>query len=190
MIIVIDGYNILKYNAGQLYVSEERRRHFVRRCARYGHFKNNSIVIVFDGGDSQWQSSYKDHDALVIYAGHGKSADDAIKRYMSKQRADNLLLISSDNELAYWASERHIASMGAPDFLQILSTYSIKQADHSTSASIIKTTQDSSPELDALMQEAALMNVSKPEDNPTIRDKNADKLSKSERQLYKKLKKL
>jgi predicted RNA-binding protein with PIN domain len=84
MIIVIDGYNVLKQLSLGRHISEQERRQFVHMLSSYRNRKKHSIMLFFDGGPSTWPSKEVIAKVTVIYSGAKKTADAVIMKYMKE----------------------------------------------------------------------------------------------------------
>ena len=82
MKLVIDGYNLLKNILKIQYVSLRERDQFLKRLSLYAEKKSVQILIVFDGGDVNFNYSERAYGIEIIYSGFIDSADDVIMRYI------------------------------------------------------------------------------------------------------------
>jgi predicted RNA-binding protein with PIN domain len=196
MIIVVDAYNLLRaIPPYKKTITDKERVQFIVRLSTYGRSKGHKMIIVFDGGPYEWPSKESKKGVQIVYSGIHETADDYIKKYMSENRSKDLLLVSSDGELNRYAAQLTIPSIDSPVFYQLVSevTFS-KQSSQTLSQKglVIKSTENSEDYVDELMKEASKSVPAKSED--FIYDKNRRKtsehVSKDERALLKKLKKL
>jgi predicted RNA-binding protein with PIN domain len=193
MIIVIDGYNVLKQNLKKNIVTDQEKNQFIAQLNRYGKKKNHSIITVFDGGLSPWPEVEKRGIVTIIHSGTQESADEYIMRYLDEREGKELLLISTDRTLGQHAWNLNIESIDATDFYHLLQEEIqpevIKQ---SHAKQIVKLTEQENPELDALMHEASIHAKPKKEEPDPIQKKHPPKktLSKKERRMLNKIKKL
>src|SRR3970282_2010442 len=102
MIIIIDGYNVIKQLYGEHYVDERQRNRFIHMLSSYGLRKKHKIVVVFDGGSHLWPSQEVVAKVKVIYSGAKETADEVIMNYIDNHLTKELLLVSSDNELGHY----------------------------------------------------------------------------------------
>lgn len=194
MIIIVDGYNLLKQLFPAALVSERERHTFIMYMRSYARKKEHEIVIVFDGGPYTWPTK-EDHSGIrVVYSGVHESADDYIKYYIDRHTNQDLLLVSSDRELCVHADKRGIASINSLDFYHIIrTTMQESGAAYERSADQArKLSDEDNAELDAIMHEASSKVMHKKDDAKDYADKEllSKTRSKNERQLVKKLKKL
>ena len=94
MILVIDGYNVLKKQLGTVYASENQREQFIKKLCRYAHKKTYHTKLIFDGGMSLSPETFNPSSSKmkVLYVGKNKSADDYIKGYLEIIRIMTLRL--------------------------------------------------------------------------------------------------
>jgi len=195
MIIVIDGYNLL--HAIPQYkktITERERNYFIANLAGYAALKGHKIVLVFDGGPSDWPTKESHKKVEVVYSGTRESADDYIKEYIEKHRAKDLLLVSTDRELNNYAASFGVPSIDAYEFYQVLrdAKNQIKNGPQQ-SQTVVKTAVGSKEYVDMLMMNASKMVPEKAEDVEAERKSRIPKqrkLSKQERALLKKVGKL
>jgi len=193
VIILVDGYNVLKQIADGKKISDQQRRSFIKQLAAYKKLRSHKkILVVFDGGPNQWPSQEKIRGITVVYAGALRTADDYIHSYIQENRAKaaNMLLVSSDRQLCIGASDYDVASVDSWEFYRIVLQALVPPTVVKGQEQAVKTTDNSSAELDALMQESTKHLVSKQEDWDQKKLNTQKKLSKQERILLKKVKKL
>jgi predicted RNA-binding protein with PIN domain len=193
MILIIDGYNILKRQHGVRLIDDTIRKRFIHGVAGYARHSGNKVVVVFDGGAHDDAYEEYGRGVQVVYSGMRETADDYIKRYVEKHSTKDLMLVTSDRELNSIADRYQIPSLDAHEFVRVL-MYSESERSGQTSsthAPIIKTSSEDIPELDALMEQASKMVPQKSDDVAQVNRKSAaQKISKKERELLKKVKKL
>jgi len=197
MILLIDGYNLIKQVILKKTVSDDERAHFIKQLGKYAKLKGHKIIIVFDGGAYDRPTKDKEQGVYVVYAGAQATADDYIKNYLKDHRFADILLISTDLELCRFALKLNIEHMYAKEFYYIMQDSlkkGVKQKPlRKTKA--IKTSDVQNEALDEIMQEASKVVEYKSEDfvDPGYRDlreSSPQKLSKKERKKRKKIKKL
>ncbi len=193
MVIIIDGYNLIKQTTHDRQISEHERRQFIHMLSRYGRRKKHKIVLVFDGGPQTWPSQEVIIGVKVIYSGVKETADSVIMKYIHDYRTKELFLVSSDNELGHFASKHDIVSIGSEDFYYLLqealrAPSDEKVVDQQPEIEIDDGVQD----LDALMERASEVIPQKREDQPHSKQRQAtlQRISKQDRALLKKLHKL
>ena len=164
MKLIIDGYNVLKMIYPSAQVDEDERERFIIRIARYARISGNVPYIIFDGGDEIRPLFLQQKNVIVVYSGYRESADTVIKGLLEEEQRSEVLLISTDRELNKYAENFDIPSMDSVVFygyvrdrLREHEQGTLRQRSARASTSEIKKfeSRSSSPELDALMAEAA-----------------------------------
>jgi predicted RNA-binding protein with PIN domain len=122
--IIIDGYNLIGTSHEDL--SAERDK-LIRLLSEYRKMKVHDITVVFDG----WKSggpkevTLKTGGIAVIYSRLGENADYVIKRIISRDKRE-WIVITSDRDIAAFAwangsiavpSDRFRAAIGAAGLL-------------------------------------------------------------------------
>jgi predicted RNA-binding protein with PIN domain len=191
MQLLIDGYNVLKKIKKTSSISDNERKNFIRQLNNYAHKKNLSIVIVFDGGPFSWPDHEKISNYLeVVYSGTRETADDYIKKYIENHKGQDILLVSSDRELITVARQGNIHSLDSYEFSNyLLAMETIKPVKKTITHAAQKITTTAHEELDALMEQLNINKIKK-ETETISRKIKSKKLSKEERKLLQKLKKL
>lgn len=187
MLLIIDGYNVLKQAKGAQ-ASEGEKQNFINRLVRYAHEKKHELILLFDGGYSLYPSREQVQGITVIYAGMYQSADDYIKKLLEKKQDNERMLVSSDNELCFSAHRQGIPSLDALAFWQLL-LENKEEKTFSGEGALKKLTVQSDHELDALMEEVSRKVPHKYEDEEQERRPGQQK-KKYEKELLKKIKKL
>lgn len=202
VIIIIDAYNLLHAMPGYKKAMTDRERaHFIAQLSGYGRHKGHKMVIVFDGGPYDWPFRETMKAVQVVYSGIHESADDYIKEYIQAHKAKDVLLVSSDTELNRYAQHHKIPSIDSATFSRLLreDLTTKKSAGAPQKNEAVKLAQDNEfgavaqEMLDKLMMEASKRVTEKSEDFAELRDKGdmkKNKMSKEERALLEKLKKL
>lgn len=189
MILVIDGYNLLKHIDPDRFIDEHERLTFLHELARYARFKKHKVVVVFDGGPYQWPHKESVMDVKVIYSGVRETADTVIMHYLADHHAKDLLLVSSDHELNLFASKHDVVSIGSDDFYQLLRA-GLKEAEGKAVEVPVRFDEDEQ-DVDTLMEQASAFVPRKEEDiMPRESRMPQGRRSKKDRLLLKKLKKL
>jgi len=216
MIVLIDGYNLLRQIFSKIKGKlDKQREQLIKQLAYYKAKKSNNIkeiIIVFDGGEFNHATREIHSGIVIIFSGQQESADEWILRYIKKHKNKDLLLVSLDRELILQAEKDNIPSLSVFDFYRILNeslqedierTFSPKKA----TGNLVKYKQNNKPyfdkyeenenrkALDLLMEEASLnlpeYENDKDDEKKDIKQKRKSKtLSKKEKQLYSKIKKL
>ena len=188
MVILIDGYNLFKMVEKTNRISKPLLNHHLNSLVRYAAETKHKIVIVFDGGPDLYPVTTKKDGIAIIYSGTRESADDLIKRYISLNKSENLLLVSSDRELKKCASSHSVECIESHYFYSLMTRrLALKSANLlSTDHLIHKTTKHISPDIDSLMESASENIFLKEDDQQTQpRKGSAKKLSKKVRKKLK-----
>lgn len=195
MILIIDGYNILKQIKADPAIHENERKNFTNHLIAYAKIKHHSIIVVFDGGPFWWSSGTTTKNVTTVYSGTRENADDYIKKYIeASKHPDNLLLVSSDRELIDFAQKNNVHALRAQEFLTILERTLPQQT-----IAVVKSTEKAykmkdSPqnsELDQLMAAGSSTIMLKKEDLARTKQPiKSNKLVKKDRKKQQKLKKL
>ncbi len=189
MILVIDGYNLLKHIDPHKDVTEHERTVFLHQLKRYAQRKKHQIVVVFDGGPYQWPHKEVVNGIKVIYSGARDTADTVIMQYLADHKAKDLLLVSSDHEINLFASKHDIVSIGSDDFYRLFQQGLQNQKEGEEEVSV--ELDEDELDLDAVMEQASKVVPRKEEDiTPSEVRLRPVRSSKKDRQLLKKLKKL
>jgi predicted RNA-binding protein with PIN domain len=192
MILLIDAYNVLKQVLLTINISQAMRTRFVDDLNKYAKIKGHQAVIVFDAGPTQWPYREQRQNACVVYSGTRMSADDYIKRYIEEHKEYDVLLISSDRELCAWVMHKGVESLKAGEFYDIVQQ-AIKDNTNKSihqQSNVLKITTDASPELDELMLDASCHVPVKQEQAIELRKSPSSRISKKERKVVKKIKRL
>jgi hypothetical protein len=192
MILVIDGYNVLKNVLHPNYVTDSHRKQFINQLGRYGKKKGHKMVLVFDGGP--WERPDQDlvDGVYVVYSGVNQTADHYIKDYLQRYKAYDILLVSTDRELGRYASRLNMHSIDSIDFYELLRHEIADENEPKQSQQLIKTVQVDRAQVDALMAEGSKVVPHKSEEEPLARKRKSPsrRPSKKERSAVEKIKKL
>lgn len=194
MRIVIDGYNLLKSIEKSKRVTDHQINRFIIRLGRYAHKSGNKVVAIFDGGSDRYATREKQQGITIIYSGYKEHADDVIKRYLEEHQNTDTILVSTDRELDDHAAQLGIEHIDSSDFEQLMNQRLAGVAPIALSQDneLHKLTDDADMELDELMRLSTDNIPIKQEDKPAVERPRhkGKKLSKDERRLWGKLKKI
>ncbi len=209
MIVLIDGYNLLKQifpkQKNQLF---KQREELIKQLGFYKRLRPDikELIIVFDGGVFSHATREIHRGVVVIFSGNRQSADDWILQHIHKNKGKEFLLITLDHNLILKAEELGVASMSVFDFYALLKNCIEDEAlgsmiDKKKIGPLVKYEEKDNFEelhseaLDLLMDEATLNSYElekklkeDEEENDSFLRKR--KLKKRERFLLKKIKKL
>lgn len=175
MHILIDGYNLIRQSV-QLRRFERQsleagRKALIAWLAQYRGRKDHYITVVFDGWESGQPQEERDYSAgiHIIYSSLGVKADDVLKR-ITASTDEEILVVSSDREVASYAMRRGKATLSSLEFESIVNKQSASPND------------DASPDQ---------KDEDEKEDSRPINKKGpAHKLSRAQRQAQTKIRKL
>lgn len=117
---IIDGYNIMKQVfpilGKKVFNDREGFIRFIEEERICGS-KNNKITVVFDGRENVFVLR-KFSNIEVIFT-KGETADEKIKKMVAKSlNKKNLVVITNDNEVKYFAKIQGVKTIGAEEFLE------------------------------------------------------------------------
>ncbi len=191
MILLVDGYNLLKYIIKKDFATEKERNWLLSELTEYARAKKHSIIIVFDGGPYERPTYTKRGQVAILYSGTRQSADDVIKEHVSHYPASRLLIVSSDRGLYSFAARARVATVDVEAFYVLMREKkqpALRLERAKGSAQKLHT--EKNKELDTLMQEASEVLMYKDNEGQNHSGKTTQKLSKEERKLLKITKKL
>lgn len=156
MIIIVDGYNVLRGMLDGQEASEQARNQFLAQLGRYARRKHHKIILIFDGGSTPMPHKTEQHGVLVVYSGYVDTADDLIKIKLTELQGKDVLLVSSDRELNSWAAKYDMPSIEAADFYELLQSALAAHPEASVETVVheIKLPDGAEMDLDTLMHEA------------------------------------
>ncbi len=154
MIILVDGYNVLRGVLEGREADERARNQFLAQLGRYAKRKKHKIIVMFDGGSSPLPEREDQFGIEVVYSGYVDTADDLIKKKLTECHGKDVLLVSSDRELNSWGSRYDIPSIEARDFYELLQSALAKTENaHEVEIEVIHLS-DGHMDLNQLMEEA------------------------------------
>ena len=175
MHILIDGYNLIRQSVNlkrfERQSLEVGRNALIAWLADYRRKKDHLITVVFDGWKNGQPQEERDYSSgiSIIYSSRGVKADDVLKR-ITASTDEEILVVSSDREIASYAARRGKATLLSAEFESIVN----KQLSPSTDEQI-----------------ASLKDEDEEENSRPISKKGqAHKLSRAQRHAQHKIKKL
>jgi predicted RNA-binding protein with PIN domain len=210
MIIIVDGYNLLK----QLYPNskenlENHKKNLVRQLGIYRKIKKESIkdiIVVYDGGGFAHALRSVHHGVAVLESGYKQSADDWIIEYAQRYKNSDVTIVTMDRALYTACAQFGSCSMSVFDFMRAVNL--IIQENNTTTIeayepvdTVVKfedpnmQTDFDIPQnhgnLDSLMNQGALMKTPhKTHEGKQPAKRNDAQLSKQDKLMLKKLKKI
>jgi predicted RNA-binding protein with PIN domain len=121
MHIVIDGYNLIyqskqfdRIRQADLQASREA---LIDALVVYKRLKPYKITVIFDGSMAATGAPRRDREKgiQVRYSSHGELADTVIKR-MALREKENLLVVTSDNDIVRYVQARGATTISAREF--------------------------------------------------------------------------
>jgi len=125
MIIIIDGYNLIRQSDSlrrfEYKSLEDGRRALLSRLNEYERKKKHKITVVFDGWKGGFADEGRDREGKIdiIYSRYGERADDVIKRLASRAVGD-VIVVSSDREISSFITRLGKTPLASPEFEAIL----------------------------------------------------------------------
>ncbi|MBS1988407.1 NYN domain-containing protein [Candidatus Dependentiae bacterium] len=217
MIVVIDGYNMLRQifpgDKGKL---DPQRKYLIQQLAHYKNYKKNEIsdlIIVFDAGPLHHATREVHKGVVVMFSGQQSNADEWIINYAKKNKNREVIVVTKDRGLIQECSKYHAESIDGSSFYQLVYNAIAEQSNNTNTLLYdekIKKfepiqslydeefseaeTQTNKQALDFLMQQASVFTPKKDpiveQNTPRSRKGAAQSLSKKEKKIYAKLKKL
>jgi predicted RNA-binding protein with PIN domain len=135
MHIIIDGYNLIRQSDAlrryERFSLEDGRNALIRSISLYKKQRGHKMTVVFDG----WQGGpvEEERDKLsgidVIYSRKGEKADEVIKR-MVQERAEEIVVVTSDRDIADFVSRRGGTAISSPEFDELMGRAKTAMTDH------------------------------------------------------------
>lgn len=197
MILLIDGYNLLKLVLGTDRITETERVAFVNLLGRYKEKRGHKVIIVFDAGPCTQPLKEKQRGVEIIFSGEYHTADDIIINFVKEHPTKDILVVTADREII-----SHIQGFNAEAAEPELFYKKVKAAFEKSEKAlkqeqgfIIKTSSEDNPDLDALMREAAGMRPIEKDDEPEYsiprhHQPKGKELTKKQRKKLRKIDKL
>lgn len=123
--IIIDGYNLIRQSpALRSYDKQDiarGREKLIALLASYRTLKHYPMMVVFDG----WQDgAVTEHHSRekgieIIFSRRGEKADEVIKRLVSRQSGE-LMVVTSDREITHFCKSRRCEVVPSPAFAEKL----------------------------------------------------------------------
>lgn len=198
VIIIIDAYNFLKSISAHKQVDDFVIQSWVVRFKDYMKLRGNKIILVFDAGPFFYQTSEMRGGVQVVYAGHSQTADDVLKIWLERNADQDVLLITSDRQIRDHGLNLGVLSISSQDFYKVFN--SVMQQEEIVEQKFAKTVfktkvggEKSDFDLDQMMEQASRSLVAsdfKKEYDEPVRVRDNAKISKSDRQIMKKIDKI
>ncbi len=120
--IIIDGYNLIRQSDTLRRIDkrslEEGRTELIGRLAAYRKSRGHTITVVFDGwaGGGAHEERLRENGVTVVYSRRGETADEVIKRMARTEKGKELVVISSDREVAQATERAGGVAIPSPEF--------------------------------------------------------------------------
>jgi predicted RNA-binding protein with PIN domain len=188
MILLIDGYNLIKQALGIQYVPPEDMFKFLQRLNSYASKKSLKVDIVFDGYNDEL--SFSSSRVKVLFSGHQESADDLIKS-IAVGLSDDVLLISSDRELCNFVeNDSKLEHMDSLEFYSFLKASESQDSGSVVQDYTVKTAEEENLELDNLMEQSFGVEMKAEDFEICSGEPKRHKTSKNDKRILKKIRKL
>ena len=122
MHIIVDGYNLIRQSSTlrrfERISLERGRGELIRRVAGYRRLRGHTMTVVFDGwmaGPAQ-EERLREEGVHIVYSGRGETADEVIKRMARAERGSEVIVVSSDREVANAAVQAGGVAISSPEF--------------------------------------------------------------------------
>ena len=122
MHIIIDGYNLIRQSDSLRRIDrrnlEAGRAELIRRVAAYRRSRGHAVTVVFDGweGGGAHEERLREGGVTIVYSRRGETADEVIKRMAWSQRGKEIVVVSSDREVADAAVRAGGVAISSPEF--------------------------------------------------------------------------
>ena len=113
MILLVDGYNVVKQALLSEHISSEEKKDFISMLGRYVKRRRHQLILFFDGGDSLYPFREHEHGIEIVHSGYNTCADSVIKDYVLKYKNHDTLLVTSDRELRSYAKKQDVESVNS-----------------------------------------------------------------------------
>ena len=130
MHIVIDGYNLIRQSdhlrSFDRRSLEEGRNALIQFLLPYRKGRCHAITVVFDAWDGGGPLEERDTQAGIdiVYSRRGKKADDVIKEMVGRRGGEEILVVTSDRDVADHAVRRGASAISSPEFEQVVFRFS------------------------------------------------------------------
>ncbi len=198
MIIIIDAYNFLKSISAHKQVGDSVIQSWIATFQKYMKLRKNKVILVFDAGPFFNQSKEMHGGVEVVYAGQSQTADDVLKIWLERNASLDILLVTSDRQIRNHALNLGAVSISSQDFFRVFNIVmkEQEQVEHHFQATIHKVNradQEMNQDLDLLMERSSRNLIAhdlKNEYDEDVRVKSSFKMSKSDREIMKKIDKI
>lgn len=193
MLIIIDGYNLLKALYPHKTTLEAIRKKFVNDLSIYREKSGHEIVVVFDAGPLLHATREVNCGVVIIFSGQNSNADEWICEFVERNKGKEMLLVSRDRELKRRVAKFKVDALDVDAFNEILKNSLKEENVKKEGKGVVKYERDDAPEnatLDELMIMSDVSGVNKDDEEIESRKSKGSVSAKRERRVEKKIKKL
>ncbi len=122
MHIIIDGYNLIRQSDSlrrlERFGLEAGRNGLIKKVAAYKKLKGHKITVVFDGwvqGPDE-EERFRENGVNIVYSRRGEPADAVIKRMAMAERGKEIVVATSDRNIADTVVKSGGVAISSPDF--------------------------------------------------------------------------
>lgn len=149
MYLLIDAYNLLKFQYHKDLISDQERISFIKLLKQYKLAKNDLIYVVFDGGQ-RWLTQEIDGNLVIIYSGSLSNADEQIIKLVQNHK-NGCVLVSNDRELVCNALKFGTKIVSVDKFFWTLKQIDNRKLSKPKKTVVLKLCQEQNSELDNLL---------------------------------------
>lgn len=139
MIVVIDGYNLLRSVfpkvKGKL---DKQRKELISQLGFYKKKRSGKIkelVLVFDGGFESRATREIKHGVTVIFSGRKRSADQWIIDFVERKKGREIMLVTRDREIIEKCKGKNVEVIKVLDFYNIMQDRLLEEVEHDMTVS-------------------------------------------------------
>lgn len=143
MIVIVDGYNVLRSSSRTAHLRGEslraERERFITKIRKYQSGRQDKIIVVFDGAQADTnQLAMQSLDSVnVIFSRRGQTADEIIKNMVEQNtNPKDIIVVSSDREVVDFVRSLGASVTGArslADKFELLDDTTSRQKEIDTS---------------------------------------------------------
>ncbi len=125
MHIIIDGYNLIRQSdqlrRSERHALEEGRHALLRFLIPYREKKGHRLTVVFDGWEGGPAHEERDREGGIdiLYSRRGEKADEVIKRLVEKSGSE-VLVVTSDRDIGHFVERCGGVVVASPVFAGIV----------------------------------------------------------------------
>lgn len=156
MLVILDGYNLLKQVFHTSSLNESERNSALTRIAARARVKKYHVLVVFDGYHAEYAPRTVYGTTTVVYSGARRSADEYIIEYVRAIR-EHCIVVTGDRALAQAIRSHRCEIMSPHLYWETIcaSDKAVSKPPEQKTHGIRKLSDSSSRGLDALMEQAA-----------------------------------